>query len=141
MSSVKADIVKNYCLKRPLSRPSMSYMRLLSILLIFSIVSALLLFLCKYLCDALENSLYVICFTIVLNSIFFYYLIKCILILIVKCYQRYASDDLRRSCVCMPTCSEYAIVAIKRYNLFKAIRMICIRLTKGCQGDYHIDFP
>lgn len=141
MSSVKADIVKEYCLKRPLTRPSMSYKRLLFIMLIFSIATVLLLFLCKSISNAFGNSLYVVCFTIVLSCIFFYYLIKCILILIVKCYQRYASDDLRRSCVCMPTCSEYAIIAIKKYNLFKAVRMIYIRLTKECQGDYHIDFP
>ena len=63
------------------------------------------------------------------------------LILCVKCDQHYASEEIRRNCVCKPTCSEYAIIVLKKYNLFKALKLIYIRLVKTCKGSYKIDFP
>lgn len=67
---------------------------------------------------------------------------KPLLILCVKCYQHYASENVRRSCLCKPTCSEYAILAIKNHCLIKAVGLIYIRLFRTCTGGiYKIDFP
>lgn len=69
-------------------------------------------------------------------------MIKPILILCIRCYQHYASENIRRSCLCKPTCSEYAIIVIKKYCLIKALVLIYIRLFKTCTGKiYKIDFP
>lgn len=68
--------------------------------------------------------------------------IKPILILCIKCYQHYASESVRRSCLCKPTCSEYAIIVIKKYCLIKALFLIYVRLFRTCTGKiYKIDFP
>ena len=72
----------------------------------------------------------------------FIFMIKPLLIICIKCYQHYASENIRRSCMCKPTCSEYAIIVIKRYCLIKALVLIYIRLFKTCTGRiYKIDFP
>lgn len=65
-----------------------------------------------------------------------------LLISVVKCYQHYASDDVRRMCLCKPTCSEYAIVVLKKYPLFIAVYKIWYRLNRTCTGNtYKIDEP
>ena len=42
-----------------------------------------------------------------------------LLILCVECYQHYAPEEYRRLCLCKPTCSEYALIALKKYNFIK----------------------
>ncbi|KAA5217934.1 membrane protein insertion efficiency factor YidD [Bacteroides finegoldii] len=64
------------------------------------------------------------------------------LIGIVKLYQRYAPEETRRKCLYKPTCSEYAILALKKYGLVKGLYKIYIRLFKTCRGiEYGIDYP
>ena len=64
-----------------------------------------------------------------------------VLILCVECYQHYAPEDYRRLCLCKPTCSEYALIVLKKHNLIKAMYLIYIRLTKTCKDTYKIDYP
>ena len=60
----------------------------------------------------------------------------------IRAYQRYAPERIRRKCICTPTCSNYALMALDKYNFFKAIRLIYIRLTRTCRGSGHkIDYP
>ena len=60
----------------------------------------------------------------------------------VECYQHYASEETRRKCLCVPSCSEYAILCLKKYGLIRALRKIRKRLYVTCQGsDYVIDWP
>ena len=61
---------------------------------------------------------------------------------IVECYQHYASEATRRKCKCVPSCSEYAILCLKKYGLIKALLKIKKRLFVTCQGfDYILDDP
>ena len=73
--------------------------------------------------------------------IVFLFLLKKIAIVCVECYQHYASDDCRRMCLCEPTCSEYAILVLRKYSFIKALYLIYIRLTKTCKNTYKIDYP
>lgn len=66
---------------------------------------------------------------------------KRILILFIELYQHYASDEMRRRCVCQPSCSDYAIIALKKYNVFKAIRLIYNRLERCYGSELIIDYP
>lgn len=60
----------------------------------------------------------------------------------IRLYQRYADERVRRRCVCMPTCSEYSILCLQKYNLIKALHKIRKRLFKTCgPNDYIIDWP
>jgi putative membrane protein insertion efficiency factor len=59
----------------------------------------------------------------------------------VRLYQHYSPERLRRRCLFKPTCSEYALLAIEKYGLFKGMKKSFDRL-KRCHGeDYRIDYP
>lgn len=61
---------------------------------------------------------------------------------IVECYQHYASEATRRKCKCIPSCSEYAILCLKKYELLRALLKIRKRLFVTCKGfEYIIDNP
>ena len=61
---------------------------------------------------------------------------------IVECYQHYSKEETRRRCLCVPSCSEYAILCFKKYIFVYAIMKIYKRLFKTCKGeDYKIDWP
>ena len=68
-------------------------------------------------------------------------LLRLFLIKLIECYQHYAKEELRRFCVCMPSCSEYAIAVLKKYCLAIAIFKIVFRLTVTCDGEMKIDTP
>lgn len=65
------------------------------------------------------------------------------LILTVKYYQKCAKEETRRRCLCVPSCSEYAILTLKKtFPLFLALLKIRKRLFVTCKGEeYIIDFP
>lgn len=77
-------------------------------------------------------------FVLILSEFYFRFLgIK-----IVECYQHYAKEETRRRCLCIPSCSEYAILCFKKYELIKALIKIRKRLYVTCRGnDYVIDLP
>ncbi|MBQ9103897.1 MAG: membrane protein insertion efficiency factor YidD [Clostridia bacterium] len=61
----------------------------------------------------------------------------------VKCYQAYAKTETRRRCKCIPSCSEYAILSLKKvFPLILALLKIRERLFVTCNGEeYKVDFP
>lgn len=84
--------------------------------------------------------------SIIIPIILFFILIEVYLrfclILVIKCYQHYASDEVRRRCLCVPSCSEYAILSLKIFPLTVALLKIRKRLYTTCKGeDYKLDFP
>ena len=61
---------------------------------------------------------------------------------LIECYQHYAKEKTRRKCLCVPSCSEYAIICLKKYCLIKALLKIRKRLFVTCKGtDFKIDMP
>lgn len=66
---------------------------------------------------------------------------KIILITCIELYQHYAPEHIRRKCICMPSCSVYATMALKKYNTFKAVHLILSRLERCCGTICYIDFP
>ena len=60
----------------------------------------------------------------------------------VKLYQHYASEEVRRRCLFMPTCSEYAIMAVRKYGCIVGLWKSYYRLMYRCRGNiYMIDYP
>ena len=57
-------------------------------------------------------------------------MIKYILILSIKFYRLFLSPLLGNNCRFYPTCSNYALQALKRYSTFYAIKIIIIRLIR-----------
>jgi hypothetical protein len=68
-------------------------------------------------------------------------LLRLFLIKLVECYQHYAKEELRRFCMCMPSCSEYSIAVLKKYPLAIGIFKIIFRLTVICDGEKKIHLP
>ena len=62
-------------------------------------------------------------------------MIKALFILIVKGYQKLISPLIGQRCRFYPSCSNYAVDALKTHNIFKAFYLITIRLLK-C-GPWH----
>lgn len=62
-------------------------------------------------------------------------------IVLVKCYQHYGTYEMRCTCKCLPSCSEYSILALKKYPLIIAFFKIYKRLNKTCDGTYKEDYP
>ena len=56
--------------------------------------------------------------------------IKQVLIGLLICYQRFISPLKPRTCRFYPTCSEYAIQAIKKYGILKGTGKAIVRILK-----------
>ncbi len=57
-------------------------------------------------------------------------MIKIFLISLIKTYQIVISPYLGNNCRFYPTCSNYAIEAIKKYNFFTAVKLIFFRIIR-----------
>ena len=83
------------------------------------------------------------CLIYFLISFFFFneFYLRFFGIILIKAYQHYASDEMRNTCHCVPSCSEYSITVLKKYPLIIAFLKIIKRLNKTCDGTYKIDKP
>jgi len=135
------EIAKEYCKIHELSRPGTDiktgvtwfiYLNLfagalaLSVLFLFALLGI--------------NTSFIILYSLS-GFVTFFVFLKKMCILSIELYQHYASETVRRKCVLMPSCSEYALQALQKYNVFIALYKTYIRLTKKCKGSYKIDYP
>lgn len=81
-------------------------------------------------------------FTVIVLAIMTLAFSRVILIGCIHLYQHYACEDLRRSCVFKPTCSEYAILALRKYGVLIGSIKTFDRLWNRCRGSiFRIDYP
>ena len=57
-------------------------------------------------------------------------MIKKFFLLLIRIYQMTISSYLGNNCRYYPTCSNYAIEAIKEYDIFTAFKLIFLRIIK-----------
>jgi len=57
-------------------------------------------------------------------------MIKYLLIFIIKFYKLFLSPLLGKNCRFYPTCSNYALQALKEFSTFYAIKIIVLRLLR-----------
>ena len=67
--------------------------------------------------------------------------LKSSIICMIKIYQRYAPDSLRNKCRFEPSCSDYMILSIKKYGLFKGLKKGICRLKRCNINGGGFDFP
>jgi uncharacterized protein len=68
---------------------------------------------------------------------------KRLIIKLVHKYQKSKGSNHIPSCIFTPSCSDYAILALEKYNIFKALRLIKTRIYK-CDSAKNIggeDYP
>lgn len=140
---LEEEEVREYCLHHPLNRPKINLVALLCIVgagewcirifaawLYQKLADGSCLLLTYYLCYGISSLLF-------LSMFGRWIAIGCILL-----YQRYAPESVRRRCCCKPSCSEYAILAFRKYGLFIGGYKAYRRLFHTCRsGRYVIDYP
>ena len=63
-------------------------------------------------------------------TLFLIHMLNNLFILVVKIYQKAISPFFISSCRFTPSCSEYTIEALKKYNVFKALFLAAKRILK-----------
>lgn len=135
-SQTEADRIRQYCRHHELSRPKINWLLVISMVL--TIEGVLYILICQLTSSVgsfflLEEVSHLIIMLLCGNTIFQF---------LVQIYQRYASESLRRQCTCQPTCSEYALLALKKYYWPKALLLILRRVVHTCQQPgYKKDYP
>jgi len=138
MTSVEEKkIVSDYVLKRELPRPKTNIINaayFFSLLLLVCFVISMIM---KFLFEKIPSMLVFILVFFLISFI----LLKKIIIGMVELYQHYMPEELRRRCLCMPTCSEYMILSVEKYGALKGLRKGMYRLMHTCRKEYKIDYP
>ena len=67
--------------------------------------------------------------------------LKRILICVVRIYQRFAPASIRNKCRFEPSCSEYMILSLQKYGLWKGLRKGINRLKRCNANNGGFDYP
>ena len=157
-SQFEQDVAEEYVCKREILRPSttlssaIKHILLLNLIVfVFSVIlykTAVLCALFSYLplnIEILQKEnpdyffFFFFLFMLAVSTVVF---MKRFLIGLVKLYQHYATEDVRRRCLFKPTCSEFTILALKKYGVIIGLYKAYIRIFKKCRGNiYRIDYP
>lgn len=90
-----------------------------------------------------DNTHQIACFFSVywkIQVVIFIATLRYIFIWLIKIYQRYASAETRLRCCMIPSCSEYAILALKKYGAIIGGVKTFRRLLR-CHPPGGIDYP
>lgn len=153
------EIARAYCEDRPLYRPDTTYLKVAAKWLLIAGSVFLVFFACAFLVlkTGLPDSLTagrtgalikesparaMILFALAGTLISALLLLRWFAIDCVKLYQHYAPEEVRRRCILMPSCSEFAILAFRRYGFIIGGAMTWYRLHRRCRGTINrIEYP
>lgn len=155
-TQLEQDIVEEY-LKRQLYRPNTNIVKAILYIVLLIIICEIITFIVGLVINVLaisfEPSVHigvinnntwsdVIYINLIVLLIVFFFTLRITLIGLVHLYQHYAPEWMRRRCMCKPSCSEYMILAVKKYGPFIGTAKGIKRLVKTCDGIvYKIDYP
>ena len=157
-SQEEQRIAADYVLKRELYRPDTSIKKAAGFISAYIIINLILggvsFFLLQWfdifllMPDPLHSfyknhfvSFYT-CYVLLIFCITGFLCAKAAVIGAIKLYQHYAPDEIRRRCLFKPTCSEYAVLAVKKYGVIVGLVKTYFRLFRRCRGNiYRIDYP
>ena len=124
-----SEVLEKYAMERTLPRPKTNAWTISVLVLIYLVFSYLIAFvaICFFEISGYRWIVYLLSYVAV--ALLF---LKIFCIKLIECYQHYAKEQTRRRCVCVPSCSEYAIAVLKKYNVFKALHKIRVRLLTTC---------
>ena len=109
------ELVRKYVIERELFRPPITYFKVF-IIILSTILGEILITWIGF--HQIVQKYYITKKTIYLIiSILAFFIIdgRFFAILCIKLYQHYAPESMRRRCLLKPTCSEFAIIVIKKY--------------------------
>lgn len=151
-------IVEQYVLDRELERPNTDAKKAVKYTCGFAVISVALAIVSFYLLQRLgvfallpdsfiqfqaqHPTAFCVLYCTAFVSVMGLLVLKRAVIGAVRLYQHYAPEDVRRRCLFKPTCSEYSILAIKKYGLIIGLIKTYIRVVHKCRGGvYRIDYP
>lgn len=131
----------NYCVNRDINRPKTNIITAVKYLIVLELATLLIAYLVAKMLVFVGFSYNFTSLHFIVSVLLLMLFYKRFSILFIELYQHYASEEKRRKCTLKPTCSEYAIITLNKYGLFKALKKIYIRLFVTCNGIYGIDNP
>ena len=157
-SQEEQEIASRYVLDRELERPDTDIKKAVKYTCGFAVISVAVAIVSFHLLNRLgffelfsdsliefqieHPTIFCVLYCCIVIAVMGLFVLKKAAIGMIKLYQHYAPEDIRRRCLFKPTCSEYAILAIKKYGLIVGLIKAYIRLFKKCRGNiYRIDYP
>jgi len=132
------DVADRYVNKRQIVRPDTNIKTALVSVLLFMLATGVLTWLLHYV--FMTVSIFILCAIVIFVELLFCF--KYAIVGTIKLYQHYAPEEIRRRCLFMPTCSEYTIMAIRKYGTVIGLCKSYFRLFYRCRGNiYMIDYP
>ena len=112
----------NHIPYNPLKRPRIGYRNAILALVICIILTVAAVKLSGFLFGSVENGIiYQILSVFFVVFVYIYRISGKAVIWMVYVYQRFAPDGLRLRCVYEPSCSEYMILAVKKYGCIRGL--------------------
>lgn len=113
--------------KRKLVRPKIHFVRIL----LNCIIPLLVTFGLYYLLSELGvHGTYANLIAFAALCVYVFIRLKSIIICMVRIYQRFAPDSIRNKCRFEPSCSQYMILSLQKYGLFKGLHKGICRLKR-----------
>lgn len=135
--SVEQQQIREYCNNHDLSRPKINWLKFILIVASYILVSTLLVAVSVLLTGHLYFLAVDVC--LVLPLLVYGNVLG---LTFIEIYQRYAPEHVRRQCSCQPSCSEYALIAFRKYYWLKAFCLTWRRVFVTCsKPGYHRDYP
>lgn len=78
---------------------------------------------------------------IIFNVLYYFILMKYVLIFMVKIYQHLAPICIRSKCRFEPSCSNYMLQSLEKYGLFKGLKKGINRIKRCNINDGGYDYP
>lgn len=128
--------------KRILERPTINYYAAIIFIAVHLISAVLLTYIVEFVLKEAKivlniKTILLYCMIVALE---FCITMRYTLVWLVKIYQRYARAEIRLRCCMTPSCSEYAIIALKKYGVIRGI-IKTIKRLKRCHPPGKIDYP
>lgn len=129
-----ADLKDEFIPNNPLNRPEIHYKKPILAFLIYVVLFVLLI--------PIPYGAAWIRFLVLLGYSILYGLViaKKTVIWLVHLYQNKAPDKVRLRCVMEPSCSEYMLMAVEKYGVFRGVIKGIGRLRR-CGKESGIDYP
>lgn len=136
-SSEDVDTASIYY-KRNNVRPKLNFWRVLLYALIVLCVSAVI---SLFVYDLSKSALWAVLTGVFVILAVIIVFLKRVVIWMVKLYQKLAPDSVRNRCRFEPSCSQYMILAIEKYGLFKGLKKGWNRLKRCVPPNSGYDLP
>ena len=125
-----------------LVRPRLGLLETVVVVLLFGLASLTLTFIIvafRHRTMRVPFELFMRMFPIV-TALLFVVFVRFVLIWSIRLYQRYAKSETRLRCRFVPSCSEYAVLAISKYGAVIGGVKTILRLLR-CRSSGGVDFP